>query len=176
MKNYFVLMTLAMGVIFSSCELDGGSNYTPTIQLGTYITNQLGDTLKLKQTDEINTLLLDTIYVGDTIKFSMVYNSFANNLVSISIKQSADSLTRIKYAPVDSLNMVFGSKSEYNKGNFVIEKKASIVFLPFKYVAMGKGNEAKLSILVRSDAIFDNFNGSNTAEIIFKTPIQQARK
>lgn len=174
MKKY-LLFALAALFALQSCDLEGGANYTPRIELANYIVNQNNDTLKIKTTTEANTLLLDTIYVGDTISFSIVYNAFANNIVAISLKQSADSLTRIQLPPVDSLNNVFGAESDYKKGIFMLKTNASFVHLPFKYIARAKGNEPKLSITVKSDAIFNNFSGSNTSEVIFKTPIKEAR-
>jgi hypothetical protein len=175
MKKYLFLFAVASAFFLQSCDLEGGANYTPRIELGNYIINQHGDTLKIKTTTEPNTLLLDTIYIGDTLNFSVVFNAFANNVVAISLKQSADSLTRIQLPPVDSLNNVFGAESDYKKGIFMLKTKASFVHLPFKYIARAKGNEPKLTITVKSDAIFDNFSGSNTAEVIFKTPIKETR-
>lgn len=175
MKKYLFLFAVATAFFLQSCDLDGGANYTPRIELGNYIINQKGDTLKIKTTNEPNTLLLDTIYIGDTLNFSVVFNAFANNVEAISLKQSADSLTRIQLPPVDSLNKVFSTESDYKKGIFALKTHASYVHLPFKYIARAKGNEPKLTITVKSDAVFDNFSGSNTTEVIFKTPIKEAR-
>ncbi len=175
MKKYLLLFALATGLMLQSCDLDGGANYTPSIELGNYIVNQYGDSLKLRTTTEVNTYLLDTINIGDTLNFSVILNAYANNVVAISLKQSADSLTRIQLPPVDSLNKVFNAESDYKKGIFALKTNASFVHLPFKYIARAKGNEPKLTITVKSDAMFDNFSGSNTSEVIFKTPIKEAR-
>lgn len=175
MKKYFLLFVIATATILQSCDIEGSENYTPIIELAEYITNQKNQILTFRSTTEPGTVLLDTIYIGDTIRFSFYYNGFANNITSISLKQSADSLTRIELPPTDSLDNFFSAESDYQRGYFVLNQKATFVHFPFMYIPRVKSNEAKLTVTVTSDAQSDGFSGvSNQSEVVFKTPIKEA--
>jgi hypothetical protein len=173
--NHIILLFAAIVITFSSCELEGGSNYTPDISFYA-ITNQNNDTLQLYYTDVSAVYKLDTIHVGDTITFKLLLDGFTNNLTSLSIVQSADSCTRISYPETSSMDSLFLSSSEYQKGKFLFQDNIVALYLPFKYIPLKESNEAYVIFTIVSDADFSNSSilggGSNTTQITLKTPIK----
>lgn len=169
MKTKLLIIFGLIIMAFSSCDLNSESNYKPTIQ---YYTPALsGKTpLGLYLTDAADVVRMDTIHVGDTVSFYMVFDSYANNLVTLSIAQSADSVTKLILPPVSQLDSVFGPTSNYNSGTFNLRTKSSSLFFPIKYVALKATNDAKIKFTIVSDATVEY----NLTTLTFKTPIKPA--
>ncbi|MEA4850079.1 MAG: hypothetical protein VB126_01315, partial [Paludibacter sp.] len=101
MKTRIFLFFAIIIAVFSSCNLDGSSNYTPEFYFSPLV-NQHGDTLKAYLTDD-GSYRLDTLQVGDTVSIFLVATGYENNLKSFYIKQSADSVSKIILPPVTSM-------------------------------------------------------------------------
>lgn len=167
MKTKLLFFALLL-VAFTACEMDSESNYSPNIQFTKFpVVINKSDTLLIKTTDTSNLLKLDTITVGDTVSFGMYFTGYINNLVSFSISQSADSVSRIILPSKLTLDSIFLSSSNYAQGNFLLKSKVVSIYFPFKYVAIKTSNEAKITFSVTSDANFE----SNSYKFELKTPI-----
>lgn len=170
-KYLFAIAALATIIGFSSCDLDGDSNYTPEI-IFTHPLTQNNDTLNFYYTDDGGTVLMDTISVQDTVLFNFIYTGYANNLKSLIITQTGDSVTKILYPDSTKLDSIFLSTSDYANGKFYMPGSFTTLTLPFRYIALKKTTEAKLKFQLVSDAVFDTGFASNTASITIKTPIK----
>jgi hypothetical protein len=173
--NHFLLLLVFISITFSSCEFEeGSSNYTPEI-LPYAIIDQNNDSLGLYYTDESGVYLMDTISIGDTITFKMIFSGVTNNLTSLYLYQSSDSSAKVILPDKNELDSIFLSTSEYDKGKFYMDGTKTLLYLPLHYIPMKKSNEAKISFTLVSDADFSNYSlgfGSNTTSIAIKTPIK----
>lgn len=163
-RIFFLLSIVA--IAFSSCNLNDESNYQPRIFLVQNPVINGKDTLDIYLTDE-GVYRLDTIQIGDTVTFRMFIDGYANNLLSYSMTQSADSVTKFILPSVNSMDSIFLSTSDYNKGVFNLKGTSTTLFFPFKYVARKASKEAKITFNVVSDANFEY----NRNSFVLKTPI-----
>jgi len=160
-------------LIFSSCNLDNMSNYTPKISFFRAATLQNGDSLYIKYTNTDGEYLMDTISVGDTVLFILHLNAYANNLKSLLITQSADSVSRLVLPQKSSLDSITLPISDYNVGRFVFKPDYSIMIFSFGYVAKSPTNNSKLGITLESDAKFaTDLMGKSTHSFKLITPIK----
>lgn len=174
-RNLISVFVVASTIImsFTSCNLEGESNYTPSMTLIAPPKLQNGDSLKLYLTAINDEYLMDTIQVGDTVSFALLLNGFTNNLMAFYMVQSADSVSRVILAEKSSLDSVFLSTSNYSKGNFYCKSEIPALVFPFKYIATASSKECKIGFTVTSDAKFENgFGGSNASSFKIKTPIK----
>ena len=170
MKKYFYSILAVVTLILSSCDFTPQSNFQPDIFfLQRPITNN-SDTLYFYNSFETNTVIIDTIHVGDTVTFFSYFNGYSNNLTELYIKQSADSSTAIILPNKLSMDSIFQTTSNYSQGKFFFDITATELFFPFKYIAKKASLDAKLTFNVISDANFDY----NQNYIIVKTPILPA--
>jgi hypothetical protein len=172
MKTHILFLLLLAMFTFSACDLSNESNYTPGIFfLQNPLKNDL-DTLKSYYTDVPGTFLMDTIQVGDTVRFFLYLDAYSNILQTFYLKHSPDSVAEIILPDMSSMDSIFIESSDYSKGNFYTNGIPSTLFFPFRYVALISSTDARLEFTVISDAVFDNGFGSNTNSIILKTPIK----
>jgi len=174
MKTQLIILFALIAIAFSSCNLNGSSNYTPQILFVNNPFTNKSDTLSSYLTDD-GVYHLDTITVGDTVTFRILLYGYTNNLVSFNIVQSDTSSTKILLPPKTSLDSVFlSTSSNYLIGNFIFKTKLSSLYMPIKYVAKKANNDAKLSFYLSSDANFNNTGslGNNSVSFIFSTPIK----
>ncbi len=172
-RHFIFIIVAALSVAFTSCDLEGESNYTPFIILNfVKPVTQTNDSLEIFYTDQSNVFLLDTIQAGDTVTFRVGFNGFTNNLKAMYISQSADSVTRIILPNKLSMDSIFTTESDYAKGKFMMNGTTTFLYFPFRYVARSASKEAKLTLTIVSDAVFEDGFGSNTTTMTLKTPIQ----
>lgn len=171
--RFSVLILVVTLFFFSSCSLDGESNYTPEISLLSPPKNQKGDSLRVFYTANSGEFLMDTIQVGDTVSFALLVNAFTNNVNAFYLTQSADSVTRITTATKQSLDSVFQATSDYKTGKYYCKPGIPAFVFPFKYIARAASKTAEIGLMVTSDAKFESgFGGSNTSSIKIKTPVK----
>ena len=170
----FILLGL-FAIAFSSCDMNGSSNSTPEILFVSSPVVNKSDTLNRYATDDASVMRLDTIQVGDTVTFRMLFWGFSNNLSTCNIIPSDTSATKILLPPTNSLDSMFlASSSNYSKGNFVFKSHIQSLYFPFRYVAKKVSNDAKITFYLSSDADFSNTSsyGNNSFSIVLKTPIR----
>ena len=61
MKIKLILLTILLGTILSSCNLEGESNYTPMLYFVTEPKLQNGDSLGIYRTDKPDVFRLDSV-------------------------------------------------------------------------------------------------------------------
>ncbi len=171
MKIKFLIFSLLIITYFTSCTLEGESNYTPEIIFLRNPVTQAGDSLLFYYTDESGVYRMDTIQVGDTVHFYIYLYAYENNLTAFYLKESADSVTKIILPSKTSMDSVFLTTSDYSTGKFLMNGTATSLYFPFRYVAKSASSEAKIQLTVVSDANFKDSWGTNSATVIIKTPI-----
>lgn len=173
MKKAFSLLLFVVTFFFVSCDFSGESNYTPGIFFLQSPIKNSKDTIRVGIAGEQDLLLLDTIQVGDTVRFVMRMEAYANRLTALSLKHTPANAAKIILPPVENLDSTFNSNSDYDKGDFYLDPLYSSLFMVFSYVALEPGNDARLEMTVVSDAKFDGGGyGSNYAILKLKTPIK----
>jgi hypothetical protein len=172
MKTYIIALLALLSISFTSCDLEGGSNYTPDIFFLMNPVKNHADTLNRYYTDKSGVYLMDTIAVGDTVSFVLYLEGYANNLLSFRMETEPDSVTKIILPAQSSMDSIFVAGTQYDKGIFIMSGTHTALVFPFKYVALKPANSAKISFAVQSDAKFDNMFGSNSNGFELKTPVK----
>lgn len=162
----FILISF-IGLSFMACNLTSVSNYKPEISFLKNPTVCDSDTLNIYLTDQANVYRLDTIHVGDTIRFKMFINAFTNNINEYTMNQSADSVSKFILPNKTQMDSIFTASSNYNAGIFYMKNKANNLFFPFEYVALKPSLDAKITFNVVSDANFEY----NQNSFVLNTPI-----
>lgn len=172
MKTRILSLLLLVVIAFTACDLSNESNYTPGIF---FLQNPLKnnqDTLKSYYTDVAGTFVMDTINVGDTVKFFLFMDAYTNRLQAFYLSHGPDSVAKVILPEASSMDTIFTDDSDYSKGKFYMNGGHSFLFFPFQYVAQKRSMDAKLEFTVVSDAVFDSGFGSNTASLTLKTPVK----
>lgn len=171
MKTRLLILLGFVVTVFTACNLNGSSNYSPEIYVYTSHVNKT-DTLNIYLTDEGGVLRLDTINVGDTIVFRLFLNGITNNLTNFYLTQSDTTVAKILLPAVISMDSIFSKPlSDYDSGKFIFLPDKKQVYFPVRYIAKKPTTTATLQFSVVSDAVFDNVSGSNSASFKLKTPI-----
>ena len=84
MKKAFSLLLFVVTFFFVSCDFSGESNYTPGIFFLQSPIKNSKDTIRVGIAGEQDLLLLDTIQVGDTVRFVMRMEAYANRLTALA--------------------------------------------------------------------------------------------
>jgi hypothetical protein len=171
MKKHLITLLVLSALIFASCDFSGESNYTPNIYFVHNPIRNNQDTLNAYFNTEAESFVMDTIQVGDTIRFLLYFEAYANKLVAFNLTKYPASAAQIILPPVSSMDSLFKSTSNYENGNFLMDPLYSSLVFPFSYVADAASIEARIDIAIMSDAIFEGGFGSNVNSIRLRTPI-----
>jgi len=177
MKRHFFFILFFVSVLFTACNMNGSADYTPEIIPVRNAVNQNKDSMYMHYTDKGGVYRLDTVFVGDTVTFTMGFTGVANNLVSVNILNSVpDSVAQVVLiGSTSNLEAVFLPTSDYAKGLFYIKGKSVSLIFPFKYVAKKASTAAMLTFSVESDANFKDSFGANTATLSLTIPIVEKK-
>jgi len=177
MKRLLFFIYLFISVLFTACNMTSSADYTPEIVPVHNAVRQNKDSLYMHYTDKGGVYRLDTVYVGDTVTFTMGFTGIANNLVLVGIVNSVpDSVAQVRLiGSTSELETVFLPTSDYAKGLFYIKGQSVSLIFPFKYIAKKASNAAMLTFSVQSDANFKNSFGANTAALSLIIPIVEKK-
>lgn len=170
-KTFFILMLAFSALTLNSC-LEGYNDSTP--QLQTYVFEHnwqdsvAGDTLRCKfEKDEY---VMDTIAVGDSVRFLVYANAFANNLVSLVFNYDAavvdltfpkEKMTKEFLAALDT------TKTDIAHGKYYFLPGYNGAAVEVKYRPLVVGSHS-ISIAVKSDANSERVPNENSLN--FKQP------
>ncbi|MDD4971622.1 MAG: hypothetical protein PHT07_19520 [Paludibacter sp.] len=175
MKTRLFILIGIIAFAMTSCDMNGSSNSTPQILFVTSPIANKTDTLNRYLTDVAGIIRLDTIQVGDTVTFRMLFWGFSNNLSVCNVIQSDTSSTKLLFPAKISLDSIFlASASDYANGKFVFKNKIQSLYFPFRYVAKKASSDAKISFYLSSDADFSSSSsyGNNSMSVVLRTPIR----
>ncbi len=154
----FVLCTV---FVLTSCLDTEDSQYTPEITTSIFTCNTT-DTLYVRQ--DTNGYRLDTVTVGDTVRFAVAFNALGNNLLTARI--AWDSIyTDLTIGMLDSVNSVLLPTSDPDAGVFNLPTGYQAIVLPMEFIAI-KAGSPKFVFTAESDSKF------SPMEIKIKTPIK----
>lgn len=163
---------LAFSALTLNSCLEGYSDATP--QLQTYVFEHnwrdsvAGDTLRFKVDKE--EYILDTIAVGDSVRFQVYAQAFSNNLVSVVFNYDAavvDMIFPKARMSKDFLAALDTTKTDIAHGKFFFLPGYNGVALEVKYRPLVVGSHA-ISVTVKSDANSDRVPNENSLN--FKQP------
>ncbi len=150
-----------MSLALVSCLDNADSQYTPHISTSVFTCNTT-DTLLVRP--DINGYRLDTVSLGDTVRFVVEFNALSNNLLTARI--AWDSLsTKLTIGKLDSITNVLLPSSEPDAGVFNLPTGYQAIVLPVEFVAI-KAGLPTLVFTAESDSKY------SPAEVKLKTPIK----
>ncbi len=159
MKHF--LLILCSALVLTSCLDNDDAQYTPQIVSSYFVCNST-DTLRYYQ--EADGYRLDTITVGDTVRFAVAFNAMGNNLLTARI--TWDSIyTDFTIGALDSINSVLLPTSDPDAGVFHLPKGYQAIVLPIEFTALKAGSPT-LILTAESDSKY------SPAEVKMKTPIK----
>lgn len=159
----FVLTAL----LFTACKFEDEAHFTPEIRVispivRSHYDTHAHDTLFIYRSED--GLVMDTIFVGDTVFFDVTFNTYANNMQSISIKHDTASV-ELGYMEREKLDSLFLPESDIDNGEFLLDEGIIVVRLQFYYLALQEDENPKLEFTLTSDSKF------SPGMLKFATPI-----
>lgn len=157
MRYFRLAILLSIAALAISCKFSNGAQYTPSMAAVNFIRHPYNtgdkplplDTLRVKVSGDAYTL--DSINQLDTIHFDVVLQSFANSLVSYTIKW--DSTAVALRLGVDSIAVGLSSNSVPESGVLYFKPGYNFASFPVRYVPK-KAGAPKIDMTVESDSKF----------------------
>ena len=165
LSGIFVLFTL------SSCLIGGSEIHsTPEIIYASPITRHStdsipADTLLIKVTED--GYVLDTLQVGDTALFDLLFSTGYNNMQRITISHDT-ACSQIHYYHRNQLDSIFLPSSDYERGEFLLDQGVMAVRMQVGYIATQPKENPKLKIQLESDSQYSPGKRTITTPIIPK--------
>ena len=164
MKHSISLLSLSLlaAVLMTACTPREESHTTPSITLTYFICDPVydesgaiiggSDTLGWNYDEELNTYILDTLYMADSTQviFAAGFRSFDNNLVSTSFEYDTTQLALQLYL-TDEILAATTAKTDVSKGILYFNLGFNYVGFPVTYTPRTTG-DIRLSVKVESDA------------------------
>lgn len=169
-RYFFALMVCALLLSgLTSCEFRGRNDYTPSLYTSCffihYTDSTAGDTLGVRYQSDSESWQADTIVCGDTVRFVVGVNSYANNLVSFAMTWDTAAMLVELYA-IDSIRPGLNSDStDAASGRLVFKPGYNYASFPVRYSAKKTGVH-KVTMIVTSDSNYP------TSSLTFSQPVQ----
>lgn len=154
-KLAFVLASVAF--LLTGC-FEWESEYTPSLTVTSFVTAS-GDTLKNYYNSETNIHGVDTILMGDTVSFTVISESFANNLVSTYIDWDSTMVKLWTITPTDDFMKILQPTTNIDILHFDYVTGYNLTLIPVKLTPLKTGN-SQLKFQVISDSKFAEKSGT----------------
>ena len=165
MKKYFFFLSV-LAFVFASCEPEEpqvspefGNTYFIVYHADSLHTH---DTLALRYIDNEN--VMDTIIVGDTVRFGLLLNAVYNQLTSFTIKTDTNFLALSLNLSSD-FKAALDASSDVEKGSLVFKPGYNAAALGIQYIAKKSGTP-KVSLSLSSTSKF------SPTDVYFRQPIE----
>lgn len=158
MKHFPFLFVVAL--ILSSC-LNGSADYTPEFRFS-YFTTQTGDTLAVRYDEAQELNYLDTIHLGDTVNFTVLFDAYGNTLTAAKYAWDSD-MAKLEVTFDSTLVKLLATGSDTAKGNLLFSEAQDLraVVLPMHYVPLKQGS-TNMRFQIESNSKFSPNNLSLT--------------
>ena len=166
MKKKLILPILAVALAFSACKLTGDSNYVPGIGLYNPILIN-SDTLDMLKKSPDGNIMIDSLFVNDTVTVVVGAEGFMNNLLKLNFKVDNPAKLEI-LEPHDSIKAYFDPSSDFINGSIIMRDKIVKAFYPFKFVTLETSEKVKIDFRIESDAK----EVANTSVLTLQFPIK----
>ena len=156
MRKFF-LITVVISLFLVSCMKDAGSNFTPQIACSVIYRN---GTDSMAVSDINGKYVLDSMSVGDSISFQVVFDAIGNNLTLAQVSSSDSAVLKLKYKNISSLDTAFSSADTlagvfrfvegYRMIGFTVEgkaRKAQTASVHFRVESDSEYSPAELDLL-----------------------------
>ncbi len=164
------LCSIAFLFIFGACNMTSESNTTPDIRYASPITRHAADTLMIDTllvTVGENGYVLDTIEVGDTVCFDLLFNTGLNNMQRIHIKHDT-TCSQLYYFFRDQLETLVLPSSNFETGEFLFETGVMAIRMQVGYIATAPDNNPQLQFNLESDSKYSPGRRTITTPIVPK--------
>lgn len=160
MKLQHLLLAAVAACTFSACSLNGSAESTPLLRVGA-INESRQDTLDFMGNR------LDTVYVGDTIKFFTQSLCRYNRLLELNIVSSDTSHVEFLWGREGLLDSLF---TAHGDGHFELDGRTNYLSFPFQYIIKQPKDGLTLTFSVLTDASSEY----NTNSVTVITPAKEA--
>ena len=170
-KIYFVILTMAIGLLAASCDLENNSQYSPQIALSLPVRScGHADTVVVKATlgyhyDNDGKAVLDTIHVGDTVRMVVAISAQGNVLTGFQTTWDTAAL-QLEFLAMDSIAFALDTaKSNIPAGTLSFLPGYNMAVFPIRYIPR-KSVTTDLTLEVQSDSKYSptKFTIQQTAE------------
>ncbi len=158
-KKLFIFLLLPVALV--SCFDDSTPQYAPYIATS-IITSNTNDTLYTRQ--EADGYRLDTVSVGDTVRFAVTFDAYFNSLRTARITWDS-AYVDLTVGKLDSVNNVLLPTSDPDAGVFHLQEGYRGIVMPIQFVAIKAGSPI-LTFTAESDSKY------SPTEVKLKTPIK----
>ncbi len=151
MKNYITILAVIAVTFLTSCNIDSKNEYTPQISTSYFLkykidngeiktksdneADQEADTLDVTPTTDAYAWTIDPIISDGTssedIYFSLGFNAFTNDLISLKVEVSDSNVVKLKYRE-DSQKLKWKDPESVGKACLSIDTDAQKYNLKFK--------------------------------------------
>lgn len=170
-KNLLLILSgVFVLLLLGSCTWQHEVHSTPDIRYYSPITRHAGDTLLIDTlfvTVGEEGYVLDTLQVGDTVCFDLLFNTGYNNMQRIHIKNDT-TCSRLCYFFRDQLEELVLPSSRFDDGEFFFEEGVMAIRMQVGYIATAPSKNPKLYFSVESDSKYSPGKRSITTPIIPK--------
>ena len=150
-KLIYVLFPLVAAMCVNSCLPSGDIQETPKLSVLAIRNNT--DTLKGTWIQDISSYCLDTLEIGDSVRFSIWMYSGVQNLLKEFIFDFNSEVATIYLENKPKLDSIFShQQSDYDRGIFVVDVKANEIWLPIIYIPIDASSNTTVSFTVKSDS------------------------
>lgn len=153
MKHFLFAAAVAVSVVLASCSLTESSQYSPRVTAGTIVCSHAdtvwNDTLRAIPREGI--YRIDTIHVGDTVRFPVAVMSYTNHLVRFSVVYDTLALA----LQIDSVELLQEGLdmdlSQPERGKLEFKSGYNYAAFPIRYIPL-KAGAPEIQLLVESDS------------------------
>lgn len=153
MKRFIFPLWVGIAAIVSSCSLKEQSQYTPQVVLSYLVCSHVDpagtDTLRFTQNED-SSFKMDTIHVGDTVRFSVALNSYTNTLTGFSAVWDTTALA-LTLDSIESIRSGLDAASAPEKGILRFNPGYNFAAFPMHYITR-KAGVHNLTLTVESDS------------------------
>ena len=156
-KIYFVILTMAIGLLAASCDLENNSQYSPQIALSLPVRScGHADTVVVKDTlgyryDNDGKAVLDTIHVGDTVRMVVAISAQGNVLTGFQTTWDTAAL-QLEFLAMDSIAFALDTaKSNIPAGTLSFLPGYNMAVFPIRYIPR-KNVTTDITLEVQSDS------------------------
>ncbi len=158
-KKLFPILLLPLTLV--SCLNEADSHYTPQITTSMFLCNT-NDTLRIRQ--DTNGYRLDTISVGDTVRFAVGFNAVTNNLLTARVSWEEEYMD-LHITNLNEIRDVMLATSDSAAGDIHLPTRHVGIRFPVEYVAIKAGTPT-ITLTAESDSKY------SSAEVKLKAPIK----
>ena len=163
-KNILPLLFVSL-IALQSC-LNSKYETTPAVMMDPIILVNDTDTVTYAFNDDLNQYSTDTLFVGDTVMFAIVYDALGNNLTKAQIRYQPEYADFSAVLSSQLEDVVTRTESD---GSFVLDVATGYraIIFQFKYIPL-KAGLAKLEFRVESDSQYSPVEASVLTPIATK--------